>query len=62
MIQEQLRQFNDVSINERQSIIKDHLEASATRLEQQQQSSSSLVMKQSCDESDQTLDYHPKRN
>ena len=35
MIQEQLRQFNDVSINERQSIIKDHLEASASRMEQQ---------------------------
>ena len=58
MIQEQLRQFNDVSINERQSIIKDHLEASATRLEQQQQSSSLLMKQQQSYESDQTLDYH----
>ena len=31
MIQEQLRTFNDVSINERQSVIKDHFECSAKR-------------------------------
>ncbi len=32
MIQQQLRTFNDVSINERQSVIKNHLEGSANGL------------------------------
>ena len=34
MIQQQLRTFNDVSIDERQSIIKNHLEGSGGRLDQ----------------------------
>ena len=34
MIQQQLRTFNDVSIDERQSIIKNHLEGSGGGLDQ----------------------------
>jgi len=33
MIQQQLRTFNDVSIDERQSIIKNHLEGSGDRID-----------------------------
>ncbi len=60
MIQEQLRQFNDVSITERQSIIRDHLQGSAARLDESYSLNGKRALLQPEDSTPQVVDLQER--